>query len=159
MGSIHPNESEFSTTPKEALALLRRQSDLYEQLEALSQRQRPLVSEENVGPLLTLLADRNRLSIDLNRIEGELAPLRSAWSSYTQRFTHWERDESRRLLDGIRTRIERVLQRDEVDARILSARKQSVSQALSSTRETRQVIAAYTPAAPVSRGVDFAEGA
>lgn len=138
--------------PQGVLHLLRDQVSLYGELEALSSRQRLLVVGEDVGPLLSLLADRQRLSERLARIAVRLAGVRQEWPRYRARLSPVQRAEADKLVGEAGTRLRRVIECDEHDARVLSGRKQTVREALKDTHGTSRAIAAYRVAtAPVGR--------
>jgi hypothetical protein len=136
-------------SPEDVLTLLRRQASLYAGLESLATRQRSLVTEDEVSPLLGLLGERQKLSQELSVIATSLAPSRKEWAVYRRRFTPSQRTEAERLLQDINGRLQRIIETDEHDARVLSARKQAVAQTLRATHSTSQAISAYR--APTSR--------
>jgi hypothetical protein len=131
------------TSPDEVLALLREEASLYAGLQANASRQRSLVTGEDMGPLLALLADRQRLSVELTRIGTKLAPTRRDWPTYRMSFTPTQRAEADRLVSDISDRLRRVIESDEEDARMLCARKQVVAQALQSTHTAGEALVAY----------------
>lgn len=139
----------LSDSPDDVMHLLREQSSLYTKLESVSVRQRSLVTEDDVGPLLTLLTDRQRLSEQLHRIATRLAPVRREWESYRERFTPKQRSEAGRLLKEAGQRLRQLIDNDEQDARVLSGRKQAVARVLRTTHSTSQAISAYR--APTDR--------
>ncbi len=142
--------SEFlSDSPEDVMSLLREQSSLYTRLEGVSARQRSLVTEDDVGPLLALLTDRQKLSEQLQRIATRLAPVRREWDSYRTRFTPKQRAEASRLLSEAGQRLRQLIDNDEQDARVLSGRKQAVARVLQTTHSTSQAISAYR--APTDR--------
>ena len=125
------------------LALLQAQAALYKKLESLAARQRSLVTSEDVGPLLSLLADRQKLSEELARIGHRLAPIRREWSWHRQRFTAPQRDEAERMVGEIGDCLQRIMESDEQDARVLLGRKETVAKTLRTTHTTGQAILAY----------------
>lgn len=131
------------------LDLLREQASLYAKLESLAARQRLLVTEEDVGPLLGLLADRQRLSEKLTRLSTRLAPVRREWEACRRCLSPAQRDEADRLLGDAGGRLRRIIESDEQDARVLSGRKQAVATALQATHSTNQALRAYR--APTGR--------
>ena len=141
-----------SESPDRILELLGEQASLYARLETLAQRQRSLVAGDNVGPLLSLLADRQKLSQRLAQVAGALAPLRRGWTTYRKSLTASQRDQAERLLAESRERLCRIMESDDEDARILSGRKQAVAGALKATHATKQAIRAYhVPGATAGR--------
>lgn len=136
-------------SPEDVMSLLREQSSLYSKLEGVSTRQRSLVTEDDVGPLLALLTDRQRLSEQLQRIATRLAPVRREWDSYRTQFTPKQRGEASRLLSEAGQRLRHLIDNDEQDARVLSGRKKAVAGILRTTHSTSQAISAYR--APTDR--------
>ncbi len=126
-----------------ALRLLRAEASLYERLEQCSQRQRSLVAEENVGPLLNLLAERRRLADELTRIGEALAPIKRGWSAFRARLSPDQQREAKALIESSRASLRRLIERDEEDARILMARKQAAARALRETQASSAALSAY----------------
>ena len=148
---MDPNER-TEESGDDVLAMLREQALLYAELETLAKRQRDLVTHDDIGPLLALLANRQKLSEKLGRLGTRLAPVRQDWPQYRDRFTADERVEADRCLNDASAALRCVLERDAQDARVLSGRKQAVAKALGRTHSTRQAISAYrTSGAPNGR--------
>ncbi len=137
-------------TPEDVLALLSEQAALYERLDACAARQRELITLDDTGPLLSLLAERQKLSVDLAASSRRLEPVRQHWDRYRDRFTEAQRVEADRSLETIKTRLRCVIERDEEDARLLSVRKQAAGDALRATHTTGQALSAYRVPAPLS---------
>ncbi len=128
---------------QKVLSLLREQASMYGRLQAIADRQRALVANEDAGPLLSLLADRRKLSESLTQISDRLDPVRRAWSTYREQLAPPERAEAERLLRETSERLRRVIESDEEDVRVLCGRKQAVAEALRATHVTSQAISAY----------------
>lgn len=126
-----------------ALDLLRAQATLYSKLDCLSSRQRVLVAADDVGPLLALLADRQRVSEQLSVIAERLAPIRRNWSDFRGRLTEDQRDEADRLVRESGLRLQNIMDADERDARVLSGRKQEISRGLCNAHAVGEAICAY----------------
>lgn len=129
--------------PEGVLRLLREQVSLYTRLEQCASRQRPLIAQEDTAPLMSLLAERQRLSVELAEVSARLEPVRRDWETLRQRFSHPERDEAEQLLAEIRERLRRLIDSDEEDARMLSARKQAAAEGLRATHSVGQALSAY----------------
>ena len=127
----------------EVLPLLREQAGLYARLETLANRQRSLVTGDEVGPLLMLLADRQKLSESLVQIGHRLAPIRRDWSACRERLEPSQRVEAERLIGEARDRLRRIMQMDEQDARVLAARKETAAKTLQAAHSTSQAAQAY----------------
>ncbi len=130
-------------TPAGVVSLLREQVSLYGRLEGLAAKQQSLVAEEDTGPLLTLLAKRQKLSAELVGMRRRLEPIRRDWDRHRENLSGGEREEADRLLKEIKRLLRNVIQRDEEDARLLSARKEAVAKALRGSHSTEQVLSAY----------------
>lgn len=129
--------------PEEVLTLLKEQASLYTKLESLATHQRSLVTGDDMGPLLSVLADRRKVSEALGEIVSRLAPVRRRWSTYRTRLTSSQRHRADRWLADASERLERVMESDQHDARVLSGRKQAVAEALRTTHASGQAISAY----------------
>jgi hypothetical protein len=141
-------------TPEEVLDLLRAQIPLYVKLESQAARQRSLITRDDSSSLLSLLADRQRISADLARLGARLEPVRRDWESYRQAFTPVQREEADRMLAEIHEHIQRVIDIDEQDARLLAARKQAVADELRATHSASQAVSAYRASAGQSERLD-----
>jgi len=127
----------------DVMRLLREQASLYARLEHFALRQRRLVRDEDSGPLLSLLADRQRLSAELTQVARRLAPVRAEWPTYREGLSESQRAEAEGLLRDASTSLRRVIEGDEQDARLLAIRKQTVSQELRATHAVGGAISAY----------------
>ena len=135
--------SDSLESAEDVLTLLRKQASFYKRLESFASRQRGLVLGEDTGPLLAMLAERGKLSQQLAEVGSRLAPIRKDWISYRERLSSEQRAEAERLLHEAGARLQRVIESDEQDARVLSGRKQAVAESLSKTHVTSQAIHAY----------------
>jgi len=140
--------------PDEILGLLREQSALYARLESFAARQRLLVREEDTAPLLSLLADRQRLSAELTHLATRLSCARRGWATFRERFSTSQRTEADALVSDAAQRLRRVIESDETDARILSVRKHSVAADLHAAHRVGQAIGAYRPPGGATSGPD-----
>ena len=138
-------DAEFPTpeTPEDTLALLVVQNALYGQLESLARRQRSLISGNDTGALLVLLAERQKLSEKLAEIAERLEPARRDWLNYQGRLTRSAREQADSLLAETRRRLRGVIEGDEEDARLLAARKQGIARDLSTVHAAGGAMSAY----------------
>lgn len=130
-------------SPENTLSLLREQVDLYAELAGYADEQRSMITMEDTGPLLTVLAKRQALSTRLGDVVQRLEPVRRAWETHRTRFDSAQRVEAEGLLADIKSRLRELIDRDEEDVRMLSARKQAVTSAMRSTHSTGQALCAY----------------
>lgn len=142
-----------SGTHGEALELLRTQVSLYEALQSLSRKQRDLVEREDTSPLLGLLATRQRLTVKLRELGERMAPLRQRWADVTRAMSPVQREEAQQLVATVRRCLRELIERDEHDARMLSARRQRVGSAVTAVGRSKSAMMAYRSKAvqPVGR--------
>src|SRR5262245_28431709 len=119
LGSLQTLNEEPRGDAGEVVALLRKQASLFSQLEGFAQRQRAMVVQEDTRPLLALLADRQKLSLELALVSRDLAPVRANWKSLRESFAATERNEADGLLSQIQQSLSRIIEGDEQDARVL----------------------------------------
>ena len=141
-------------TPEEVLDLLRAQIPLYVKLESHAARQRSLITRDDSSSLLSLLAERQRISADLAHLGARLEPVRRDWESHRQAFSPAQREEADRMLAEIHGHIQRVIDTDEQDARLLAARKQAVADELRATHSASQAVSAYRACAGQTERLD-----
>jgi hypothetical protein len=116
-----------------------------------------LVVQEDTRPLLALLAERQKLSLELAQVSRQLAPVRENWPSFRESLTAVERNEAAGLLEEIRESLSRVIESDEQDARSLGVRKQMVRQSLQASQAKGAAVGAYRSSlAPSGRRLDEA---
>lgn len=130
-------------TPDVMLAWLEEQSSLFARLESLASKQRTLVAQEDTGPLLALLGERQRLSARLTDLASHLEPIRRNWKTVRERMSGAQQSAAERCLSESRQRLQRIMESDEHDARVLAARKQSVTRALRGAHDTSCAMTAY----------------
>lgn len=130
-------------TPDVILGALTEQCSLYERLRATASRQRTLITGGDPNALLSLLADRQKLSTKLTEVSRRLEPVRSDWETHRRRFTEPQAAEAERLLAAIRGHLREVILSDEQDAKLLSARKQATGAALRMAHSASQALSAY----------------
>lgn len=129
--------------PPAVLRLLREQSSMYDRLESLALRQRDYITRDESNALLKLLSERQTVTEGLTRIAKELDPIRSEWASTRNTFNEQQRAEADRLINDTRRRLERLIELDERDARLLKVRKQATASTLGSVHMTARAIGAY----------------
>lgn len=128
---------------QDVLQLLRDQDEVYDRLERCATRQRSFVSDADVVSLLSVLADREKLIRTLAQLGKLLDPVRSEWKVFRSDLSIVDREEAERLLDRAETRLKKIIQGDEQDARVLAGRKQAAASELRSTHTTGRALSAY----------------
>lgn len=141
MVSRTPTSKAYSTV--NILSLLQEQLDLYAELADYAEKQRSLIPQEDTGPLLTVLTERQKLSTKLGDVVRRLEPVRRDWVMYRARFDSAQRLEAERLLAEIKMRLRALIERDEEDVRVLLAKKQAVASTVRSTHSAGQALSAY----------------
>jgi hypothetical protein len=150
-------DTEMSTMHQadQVMRMLERQRDLYRGLERLARRQRDLVAKEDPAALLTLLADRKRLTQDLTDLTQQLAPVRASWTQARRILSTAQRDEAERILQEMGQIVHGITTSDEEDARRLSARKARTAAQIQAVTSDRKAISAYaSTSAPVAHRLD-----
>lgn len=148
-------EPTSSVEPVRMLELLREQVALFTKLEALATRQQGLVIGQAIEPLLSVLADRQRVSTRLAEIAGLLKPARRSWRELREQLDAGECAEADRLVASTEELLKRLIAGDERDARILSARKRRVADLLSGLNSAGSVVGAYQRKTQTVRRVDL----
>ena len=123
--------------------LLRRQRDLHRGLQRMATRQRRLVHEDDPGSLLSLLNDRRALTDSLLEVGRQLAPVRENWATVRESRAPADRTEADGIIAEVNRLLEQIIDSDDEDARLLSARKAQVAGKVTSVRTDRQAAAAY----------------
>ena len=127
----------------DVLGLLQRQATLYERLNALAARQRAMIESDDVDKLLSLLAERKKITTALTSLSTELAPVRARWESFCSGLNDAERSRAGGLMDRARGSLKELLALDEEDARLLRAKKAATAGSLASLRGGAGAMNAY----------------
>lgn len=143
-------ETKTPSTPEAILDLLSAQASLYDRLESYAVHQRALIQSDDPQPLIGVLAERQKLVVELADIAGRLSGVRKRWESCLESFDPDQRKQADELLSKAREHLKRVLAHDDEDARLLSAKKQAAIQEASEVQTTARAMEAYS--APVSTG-------
>ena len=130
-------------TPDAVLGLLREQRSLYTELESLASKQRSLITGDDPTRLLELLAKRQLIASSLSKVAQRFEPMKRDWEAIRAGFDSNQRLEAEHLLDDIRVHLRRVIDGDEQDARLLSARKEATAGALRKSHSNQSALNAY----------------
>lgn len=137
------NTNTSQVTSDGLIELLREQRDLYLRLQELSERQRTLISGDRPELLLNILRDRQSLVAALAAVNEKLSPYRRNWQSVYETLPIVTRHTATELLEEINGMLQVILQADQEDQALLSARKQAVAQSLNDVSGGRAANAAY----------------
>lgn len=130
-------------TGKDLTTLLTRQRDLYVQLGRLAEGQRSMITGDEPERLLTILAERQRLIDQLESVSRRLKPYQANWRQVRGSLPPEQADEVDHLVGEVNSLLTGILQKDEADAQLLSARKGRTAQAMSELKAGRKAGAAY----------------
>ena len=134
-----------STT--EVIGLLTEQCGLYEQLAALSESQRHLITTNEPEKLLTLLGDRQKLLDRVENLAARMRPYQKTLAQMRRNASSREALEVDRLLGKVNALLAAILEQDKADTQLLAARKSVTGQEMSTLKSTRAAGAAYVAAA------------
>ena len=135
------------TAPEGLIELLKEQRDLYRRLQELSLRQRRLIAGDRPELLLNVLRDRQTLVLAAAKINEQLSPYRRDWERICAALPEEVHRSAAGLLVEIDGLLQVILQADQEDQALLSARKQAAARSLSDVSGGRAANAAYAPQA------------
>jgi hypothetical protein len=136
------------------VGLLTEQRGLYERLAALSDSQRELITGQRTEQLLTVLAERQTVLADLERLAARIRPFQAEWPRLRARLSADRVQGVEVLLTDIQRLLGGILQKDRDDAQLLAARKQTTAAAVTTCGTGKRADAAYnaqSSAMPMSR--------
>ena len=119
------------------------QRDVYQRLRALVDRQRSQVECEDPAGLLSLLADRRRLTSELTDLATRLGPIEDRWSALRGSLSSEQDAQIRLSLREIRETLAHITSADEADVRVLEVRRRQVGSAINGIPAGRDMLAAY----------------
>ena len=143
-----------STDVVRVLALLRMQVSMFARLEGLAGKQRGLIAKADSAPLLHVLAERQELMSELIRIAEALAPVRREWKAFRSGLSAPDREEADRLVSEAGARLETVMEGDERDVQLLSAKKEDTARQMRSNHSRGAALSAYARATDRPRRLD-----
>lgn len=132
-----------TSLPQRLLSLLREQVSLYGRLESLAAKQKECVSDDDTGPLLDILTRRRTISTRLGAIATGLRPIRAHWPEIRDQLVEVHKMEAEKLWEVTKQSLGRLMAGDEQDARLLSARKESIRRELRETHTSTHALSAY----------------
>ncbi len=133
------------------IALLRQQQSLYRQMRVLADRQKYLITQDEPGSLLSLLAQRQCLVEGLEGLNSQMTPFRKHWSEIYASLDEACRREVANLLEEANESLGAILKGDSQDSATLSARRQTIAGTLSSMSAGSRATAAYGKATSTIR--------
>jgi hypothetical protein len=103
--------------------LLHQQRAIYQHLHDLSDRQSQLVAAGNAEPLLSLLAQRQRLIDDLTQLNGQIEPYKQNWPALWAHLDGSSRQAIQSLIDEVQRLLQLIVQQDEHDRQALASQR------------------------------------
>lgn len=128
------------------IQLLLEQRSLYARLANLADTQHSLITSNEPQRLLGVLADRQKLIAELERLADKMKPYQQQWSQMRSELPPSEAERVDRLLGEVDALLAKVLAKDAEDAQLLAARKGAVGQEMSTLKAGKQAKAAYAAA-------------
>ncbi len=129
---------------EDALSLLIEQRDLCRQLAGLSDAQRALITGNEPERLMQALASRQTLLDRMTAVGSRLQPYQQDWRAVRSTLNGEEARRADSLVAEVHTLLQQILQKDEEDGKLLSARKGATAGAMTDLRSRRQAGAAYS---------------
>ena len=119
------------------------QRDLCRRLSGFAQTQRALITGDEPQRLLELLAERQQLLDRLMTVGERLRPLQKQWVEVRTALSDSQVRQAEELIGEVNRLLAGILQIDDADAQLLSARKSMTARALKQVGRGRQAGAAY----------------
>lgn len=134
---------EQGPTGGQVVALLAEQRDLYQQLRQLADKQRSMITGNEPERLLTILGERQRLIDKLQAVSQRLKPYQANWRQIRQDMNDELGGQADRLVVEVNNLLSSILQQDEADTALLSARKSQTGTQIQAVQTGRQASRAY----------------
>lgn len=128
------------------LQLLEHQGVLYRRLATLAERQRAMVVADDPQPLLTVLAERQRLVEGLVGLNQKLAPYRRHWTRVYGVLDGSARQRVDELVNEANQTLSAILSRDGQDCATLNLRRQTAAVGLAALDAGHRASTAYASA-------------
>lgn len=123
--------------------LLDAQHDLFDRLDALSQRQATLIRADETDRLLHLLGERQQVIDQIASTNAKLEPYRGRWEAFMDELPAISRERVRKRLDAVAKLADQIAQRDESDRKELQLRRDAIAGELTKVDNGRGAMAAY----------------
>jgi hypothetical protein len=121
----------------EMLDLLKRQRQLFGELQKQSLEQRALIKAQQNEELLSLLARRQKIVDAIGQVHQQSARYRRQWDEMKGRMPEALRGEISGLLSELQQMLNLIIEQDQQDCQELSASKQLVAREMNQTARAR----------------------
>jgi hypothetical protein len=128
---------------KRVESLLIEQHELFDRLDALSQRQASLIRADETDRLLRLLSERQGVIDQIAGTNAQLEPYRGRWEAFLDELPVPNRERVRKRLDAVAHLAGVIAQRDESDRLELERRRDAMAVELAKISNGRGAMAAY----------------
>lgn len=142
---------------EDVVALLIEQRDLCRRLAGLAETQRALITGNEPERLLDVLASRQEILDRLTEVGRRLQPFQQNWRGVRAQLTGRDGQLADALVAEVNGLLQTILQKDEADGQLLSARKQATGDQVAEVSRGRAVGAAYAAAAGAGASRDWTE--
>lgn len=133
------------------VSLIAQQATLYQRLKRLASRQRDFVRSEDPSRLLSLLAERRKMTDELAESAGRMAQVRAQWDELGAELSESQRDRTEKLLAEIRKTASEIIASDSQDMGLLEVRKRCVGNELNRLPARGAMLTAYGAKAGAER--------
>ena len=137
----------------EIAQLIEEQVGLYEELDALSERQHAIIGDDDTDALLRVLGDREKVIAKITAVSARLSPYQAQWNEHIAMLADTERDRLRSRLASVEGIMDRISQRDESDRAVMQRRRDQLGEQLTGVRRSGAAMAAYGK--PPAKGPRF----
>jgi flagellar biosynthesis/type III secretory pathway chaperone len=155
MTPAHKTREQGELDATELIQLLAAKRDQCRALRGLVDQQRQAITGDKPERLLEVLSRRKVILNRLGELAQSLRPYQAEWADVRRRLPEDVRQQVDALVNEINAVLGDILRADEEDTKMLSARKSSTAQQLSSLNAGRKVGSAY--AASENAGASQAE--
>lgn len=123
--------------------VLKRQLELYGELDALCDRQRGLIEAGDADRLVGLLGERSRVVEALARTAEQFRPFDAAWAEIEAALDDADLLDTRRRLEAVAALAASVAERDSEDSRSIKAKRNELADQLAGLGKSRAAVSAY----------------
>jgi hypothetical protein len=134
-------------TTDQLILALEEQVDCYRRLAKLAEVQHEHVTHSHTEGLLEVLARRQEVLTQLNRLEAIVSPAKKQWGEYVGGMDEDRRAAAEALLLETRRLLQQITESDQRDALVLQQRKLNLGKQIQQASSARQVNRNYAAAA------------
>jgi len=125
------------------ITLMKRQRDVYEQLQSLGDQQRDLIETGSSEALLRLLSQRQKLVDELTVVHGDLEPYRNDWKRFWGGLNKPHQQEVGSLIQHVEELLGAIIEKDNQARQDLEQAKSMVGGELDQAAHASVAVRAY----------------